>query len=58
MVKKKIDSSFQNLRGLGGEIFWWSQRESNPCFRRERPTSWAARRWDLRRILIKEAIKV
>jgi hypothetical protein len=24
---------------------WRAQRESNPCFRRERATSWTARRW-------------
>lgn len=24
---------------------WYPQRDSNPCCRRERPESWAARRW-------------
>ncbi len=24
---------------------WRAQRDSNPCFRRERATSWTARRW-------------
>ena len=28
---------------------WRSQGDSNPCFRRERATSWAARRWEPRR---------
>src|SRR5208337_1904150 len=27
---------------------WRSQGDSNPCFRRERATSWAARRWEPR----------
>src|SRR5690349_17387405 len=26
-------------------MHWRAQRESNPCFRRERATSWTARRW-------------
>ncbi len=25
---------------------WYSQGDSNPCFRRERATSWTARRWE------------
>ena len=28
--------------------YWRSQGDSNPCFRRERATSWAARRWERR----------
>ena len=27
---------------------WRSQGDSNPCFRRERATSWTARRWEQR----------
>ena len=37
-------------RGVGVRNFarkWRAQRESNPCFRRERATSWTARRWAL-----------
>ena len=33
----------------GGRNHWRSLRESNPCFRRERATSWAARRRELGR---------
>src|SRR6202035_4161329 len=28
-----------------GRSHWRAQGESNPCFRRERATSWTARRW-------------
>ncbi len=29
-----------------GSGSWYSQGESNPCFRRERAASWTARRWE------------
>ena len=29
----------------GQDLSWRAQGESNPCFRRERATSWTARRW-------------
>src|SRR4029079_15149329 len=31
-------------------FYWRALRESNPCFRRERPASWTARRRALRQI--------
>ena len=40
-VSRPIQKSKQHHR-----LAWRSQGDSNPCFRRERATSWAARRWE------------
>ena len=34
-----------NVRRFCGQILWRPQGDSNPRFRRERPMSWATRRW-------------
>ena len=41
MARNPLQIRYSRSAGLD----WRAQRESNPCFRRERATSWTARRW-------------
>ena len=42
----RITESETRREANDAACFWRSQGDSNPCFRRERATSWTARRWE------------